>query len=133
MRTIWRVLVRTIFWSYERGTWPYDVAVVLIVVFVLLSPRSWFHDRPQVDAAPQQAMVVFRSSDASHGVEVFRVNVKLVAGSGHIPEPELEHQLHDAVRKNVQYLDENKFQIVRIDPVRGDDGTIAYYDVSIKP
>jgi hypothetical protein len=133
MRTIWRVLVRTIFWSYERGTWPYDVAVVLIVVFVLLSPRSWFHDRPQVDAAPQQAMVVFRNSDASHGVEVYRVNVKLVAGSGHIPEPELEHQLHDAVRKNVQYLDENKFQIVRIDPVRGDDGTIAYYDVSIKP
>lgn len=133
MRTIWRALVRTIFWSYERGTWPYDVAVVLIVVFVLLSPRSWFHDRPQVDAAPQQAMVQFRNSDASRGVEVYRVNVKLVAGSGRIPEPELEHQLHDAVRKNVGYLDENKFQIVRIDPVRGDDGTVDYYDVSIKP
>ena len=47
---------------------------------------------------------MFRNSDASHGVEVYRVDAQLVAGSGHIPEPELEHQLHDAVRKNVQDL-----------------------------
>ena len=52
MRTSWRVLTSTIFWSFERGTWPYDVAVALIVVFVLLSPRSWFHDRPPVGPPP---------------------------------------------------------------------------------
>jgi hypothetical protein len=133
MRTIWRVIVRTIFWSFERGTWPYDVAVVLIVVFVLLSPRSWFHDRPPVGAAPAQEMVQFRDADSAGGIATYRVDVRLLAASGHVPEPELEHQLHDVVRKNVGYLDENKFQIVRIDPVRGDDGTVAFYDVSIKP
>ena len=47
MRTLWRGIVRTIFWSYDRGTWPYDLMVVVIVVFVLLTPRSWFHDQPQ--------------------------------------------------------------------------------------
>ena len=41
MRALGRILYRTIFWSYERGTWPYDVAVALIVLFVLLSPRGW--------------------------------------------------------------------------------------------
>jgi hypothetical protein len=133
MRTIWRVLVRTIFWSFERGTWPYDVAVVLIVIFVLLSPRSWFHDRPPVGPPPSQVLVQFRDGDSSDGIEVFRVDVRLLAGSGRIPEPELEHQLHEAVRKNVGYLNQNKFEIVRIDPVRGDDGTIAYFDVSVKP
>ena len=50
MRTLWRALVRTVFWSFERGTWPYDVAVAVIVLFVLLSPRSWFHDRPPAGA-----------------------------------------------------------------------------------
>ena len=47
MRSIWRGIVSTIFWSYERGSWPYDVLVVVIVIFVLATPRSWFHDRPQ--------------------------------------------------------------------------------------
>jgi len=133
MRTIWRVLVRTIFWSYERGTWPYDVAVVLIVIFVLLSPRSWFHDRPPVDSPPAQVMVQFREADTGRGTAIYRVNARILAASGHVPEPELEHQLHEAVRKNVGYLNENKFEIVRIDPIRGDDGAVAYYDVSIKP
>jgi len=46
MKTLWRALKNTIFWSYERGSWPYDVMVVLIVAFVLLTPRSWFRDQP---------------------------------------------------------------------------------------
>ena len=50
MRTLWRGIVRTIFWSYDRGSWPYDVLVVAIVIFVLATPRSWFHDRPQSGA-----------------------------------------------------------------------------------
>jgi len=131
MRTLWRVLVRTEFWRYERGTWPYDVAVVLIVIFVLLSPRSWFHDRPPI-GPPPSAMVQLR--DASSGdIKVYRVDARLLSALNNAPEPEIEHQLHEAVRKNVASLDENKFEIVRIDPVRGDGGAIAYYDVSIKP
>ena len=43
-------------------------------------------------------------------------------------------KLPDAMRKNVDTLhDTNSFEIVRIEPKRGDDGTVAYYDVSIKP
>ena len=51
MRTLWRGLVRIVFWSFERGTLPYDVAVAVIVVFVLFSPRSWFNDRPATGSA----------------------------------------------------------------------------------
>ena len=133
MRTIWRVLVRTIFWSYERGTWPYDVAVALIVVFVLLSPRSWFHDRPSVGPPPSPAMVQLRDADPAGGIEVYRVDARLLADSARAPEPELEHKLHEAVRQNVRNLHQSKFQIVRIEPVRGERGIIAYYDVSIRP
>lgn len=132
MRTIWRVLVRIVFWSYERGTWPYDVAVVLIVIFVLLSPRSWFHDRPPV-GAPPSAMVQLRDADSAANIQVYRVDARLLTALNDAREPEIEHQLHEAVRKNVATLDRNNFEIVRIDPVRGDGGTIAYYDVSVKP
>ena len=132
MRTIWRVFVRTVFWSYERGTWPYDVAVVLIVIFVLLSPRSWFHDRPPV-GPPPSAMVQLRDAGSTGNIQVYRVDARLLTGLDNAREPEIEHQLHEAVRKNVVALDQNRFQIVRIDPVRGGGGEIAYYDVSIKP
>src|SRR4029077_6296448 len=111
MRTIWRVLVRTVFWSYERGTWPYDVAVVLIVVFVLLSPRSWFHDRPPV-GPPPSASVQLRDAGSTGNVQVYRVDARLLTALNSAPEPELEHQLHEAVRKNVASLDESKFEIV---------------------
>ncbi len=47
MRKFWRGFVNTIFWSYERGSWPYDVMVIIIVIFVLLSPRRWFQDQSQ--------------------------------------------------------------------------------------
>src|SRR3990172_4626894 len=86
MRTLWRLLVRIVFWSFERGTWPYDVAVALIVVFVLLSPRSWFSDRPPLDppsaASPAPAMVELRGADPADGAEIYRVDARLVSSSG---------------------------------------------------
>ena len=133
MRTIWRILSRIVFWSYERGTWPYDLAVAAIVIFVLLSPRSWFHDQPPVVPAGDVAMVELRDADVSDGTRTYRVSSKLLLVSPKITEPELEHRLHDAVRKNVGTLQKSRFEIVRIEPIRGDDGSIAYYDVSIKP
>ena len=34
MRTLWHAIKRVLFWSYERGTWQYDLAVVGIVLFL---------------------------------------------------------------------------------------------------
>jgi hypothetical protein len=133
MRTIWHILVRTVFWSFERGTWPYDLAVALIVIFVLLSPRSWFHDQPPLGPAPHAAMVELRDADPSDGTRTYRVSAKLLLSSAKVPESELEHKLHEAVRQNVETLQNSRFEIVRIEPIRADDGSIAYYDVSIKP
>jgi hypothetical protein len=133
MRKIWRIFVRTIFWSFERGTWPYDVAVAVIVIFVLLSPRSWFHDRPPVGPPPNAAMVQLQSADPATGVQTYRVNADLLPSSTPTTGSRLEHELHETLSKNISGLPRNGFQILRIDPVRGGDGVIADYDVSIKP
>ncbi len=131
MRTLWRILVRTVFWSYERGTWPYDLAVALIVIFVLVSPRSWFHDQPQVGPPSAAALVEQLPEDPTGATLTYRVDARLLASP--IRTPELEHDLHDAIAKNVTDLHRRTFQILRIEPVRGDNGAVIYYDVAIKP
>jgi hypothetical protein len=37
------------------------------------------------------------------------------------------------VQKNVPDFNNGRFEILRIEPIRGENGTIAYYDVSVKP
>lgn len=40
------IAVRSVFWSYERGSWQYDVICAVILAFIFITPSSWFHDRP---------------------------------------------------------------------------------------
>jgi hypothetical protein len=131
MHTLWRILVRTVFWSYERGTWPYDVAVIGIVLFVLLTPRSWFHDEPQVGPAPSEAQVLRMNEDAATGAATYRVDARLIASP--VNTPQFDHDIHDALRKYVNELKGRRFQVRQVEAVRGGDGTITYYDVTIKP
>ena len=130
MRALWRGILRTFFWSYERGTWPYDVMVAAIVLFVLLTPRSWFRDQPQVGPAAHAAEVRLLEEDRAAGTKTYRVDAHLLA----IPTrtPQLERETHEVLRKNVEELKGRKFQIARIEPVRGEDGTVLYYDVAVK-
>jgi hypothetical protein len=76
-------------------------------------------------------MVQLRDADLSDGTKTYRVSAKLFP-TAKVPESELEHKLHEAVQRNVETLQKSRFEILRIEPVRGDDGTIAYYDVSIR-
>ncbi len=49
-RSLWErakaAVARSVFWSYERGTWQYDIIVLAILAFIFLTPRGWFQDRP---------------------------------------------------------------------------------------
>jgi hypothetical protein len=35
-------LKNVLLWSYERGTWQYDVLCLLILAFIFLTPSNWF-------------------------------------------------------------------------------------------
>lgn len=129
MRTLWRVIVRVVFWSYERGTWQYDLAVAGIVLFVLFSPL-YIHYSDQPVIGPSNSLVELRAVQAGQ-IATYRVDARLLATP--VRTPELEHDLHETVQKNVPDLNHGRFEILRIDPIRGDGGTIAYYDVSVKP
>ena len=47
MSRIWRTLKGYIFWTYDRGSFHYDVMVTLILVFIFVAPRFIdFKDQP---------------------------------------------------------------------------------------
>src|SRR2546423_1177342 len=79
MASLRQILARIFFWAYERGTWQYDLAVIVIVVFVLLTPRSWFHDQPQVGmpAASDQVKLMLFSDDGHR--QVYNVDARVLA------------------------------------------------------
>jgi hypothetical protein len=41
---------RLIFWDFPRASWQYDVVVGLILVFIFVTPRDWFHDQPKASS-----------------------------------------------------------------------------------
>ncbi len=127
MTSLGQILSRTFFWSYERGMWQYDVAVVLILVFVLLTPRSWFHDQPAsgVPAGPGQVLLV--AQGGNH--QTYRVDTRVLAPPTKLA---LQNDLHNALKEALPELHKGNFSILKIEPERDEQGTVIAYQVEIK-
>lgn len=41
------LLWRSVFWSFKRGSWQYDLIVIAILAFIFLTPREYFGDQPR--------------------------------------------------------------------------------------
>ena len=126
-----KFLSRIFFWNFERGTLPYDVIVLAIVAFVFLSPRGWFHDQAETNAAPPATAIPCEADSAAPHVLHCRVSAALVAPPQ--ASPQLQEKAHDVLLRNAQPLKGRSFQIVRMEPVLGEDGAVLYYvDVSVQ-
>jgi hypothetical protein len=123
-----QILSRTFFWSYERGTWQYDVAVALILVFVLLTPRSWFHDQPQVGIATTSSQVQLVSTAGSP--DTYQIDARVLAPP--VRTPMLSNELHTVLQRSLPELSDGRFSIAKIDAVRDDKGTVIAYRVEIR-
>ena len=135
MRTLWRSLGRIFFWSYERGSWPYDVMVIAIVIFVLLTPRSWFHDDPHSAAASAAPGVALLSADVGDETRTYRIDASVLAPEKRQakPTPELERETHEILGRTVAELKDQTFQVRGIEPILAGDGGVLYYDVTVHP
>ena len=50
---------RVFFWTYPRTSWQWDVLCVLILVFIFLTPKSWFENTAfQRSHAPQTMIII---------------------------------------------------------------------------
>ena len=130
MAGLGRILSRTFFWSYERGTWQYDLAVIVILIFVLLTPPKWIKDQPQVgDPVGPEHVQLLIDSDQGHR-QVYRVDARVLAPP--VQTPALQNDLHNALQKALPELRNGRFSITQIEPVRDEQGTVSAYEVDIR-
>jgi len=129
MAEIGRMLSRIFLWTHERGSWQYDVAVVVIVAFVLLTPSEWFRDQPSVGDPAAASHIRLVSGDRG-GEQVYQVDARVLAP----PErtPQLQNQLHGALQKTLPDLRGGRFEISKIEAVRDELGTVIAYQVTIR-
>ena len=128
MASLGQILSRTLFWSYERGSWQYDIAVILILIFVLATPPRWFHDQPQVGMPANAAQVELVSPPGSQ--EFYKVDARVLAP----PErtPQLQNDLHTVLQRSQRALNDGRFSIRSIEPLRDEKGNVIAYQVEIR-
>src|SRR5258705_4058168 len=126
MASLGRILSKPFFWSYERGTWPYDLAVILILVVGIVTPRGWFQDKPESGgpAAPGQVLLVSREGNR----QIYRVDARILAPPTKLA---LQNGLHTALQEALPELRKGNFSIAKIEPLRDEQGTVIAYQVEV--
>ena len=103
-----QVLSSYFYWTYERGTFPYDVMVTLILLFIFITPQLWdYGAKPTLVSGP---MHPFEVVPADRGIIV-----TVQASDVKIPPNATQSQVKQALRK-------------AIEPVTGDDVFVARWE-----
>ncbi|HSK70568.1 MAG TPA: hypothetical protein VK892_02650 [Pyrinomonadaceae bacterium] len=68
-----------ILWRYQRGTWQYDVLCLLIILFIFLTPKSWFDKREKF--ATQTSRLIVKAKDFSPEKIDLEKRVKELSGN----------------------------------------------------
>jgi hypothetical protein len=90
------IAARSVFWSYERGSWQYDVICAVILAFIFITPSSWFHDHPTLGLTNlRHTQGVIELGSAPDGLH-YLVDARLVSSSLFPSRP------NDAIRQILQ-------------------------------
>ena len=49
---------KAVFWTYPRTSWQWDVLCVLILIFIFLTPKSWFENSAYQRTHMSQATIM---------------------------------------------------------------------------
>ena len=58
MRGLFTTLKKIFFWNYARNTWQWDLLCVVILIFIFLTPKSWFLGGERAQKTEHQSRVV---------------------------------------------------------------------------
>jgi hypothetical protein len=117
MSRIWRTIKGYLFWTYERGSFHYDVMVTVILLFIFVGPRFIdFKDHPAERS--QQSAEIRVTPDGNRGF-IYQVDAAAV-----------DAQDQGMVRVNFLRLIRpmsGNVTVERVEPVRDDSGRIVAY------
>jgi hypothetical protein len=121
------VLSNYFWWTYERGSFHYDVMVTLILIFLFVSPRFIdFKDRPVETVALQSSEVLVKAAGQVNGDAQFIYQIRAdMPGGPHSSQTEDERR--DAILRVVEPIS-GAVTFERADPVYDASGkkVVAY-------
>ena len=114
-----------ILWSYDRGTFPYDVMCAAILLFVFLTPGSVFHDQPAPTPTPVAPLgpLDISYTQVEQGKWVFFVSARL------LPPGQDEPALTHTARARIEKIVNKPFVVSDIKPVVGGNGETVGHSV----
>ncbi len=122
-----QIFSRIFFWSYERGSWQYDLAVIAILVFVLLTPGRWFHDQPTREVPTPSAQVELLKETGN--LQTYKVDARILTPPERMPQ--LQSELHRALQKTESSLQNGRFEITDVEAMRDAQGAVIAYQVTL--
>ncbi len=118
------VLVRSVFWPYERGSWQYDIICVVILAFIFLLPHSWFRDRPTLELTNlrhNQGVIEITHTKTER---IYQIDSRLV-------ESLQPAALEDAIRQVLERRLRKAPNVKTIEPIRDRNNVVLGYTVVV--
>ena len=121
-RKLGMAIYRGVFWTYDRGTWQYDVMVALILAFIFFTPRAWFRDRP-VSPLPAADIVLLLNDPAQ---KVYQVRASLM-------EREADGSVARSAENVLETHTGKSVEVIRVEPSLKDSrGQVISYAVWVR-
>jgi len=110
---LFTTLKKIFFWNYARNTWQWDLLCVVILIFIFLTPKTWFasSERPlnEVHQSPDAQTVVLS------------------------PEVIANEADKGQIEQQVKYLTgRSKVEVLAVRKVVGSDGRTRSFEVDIR-
>jgi hypothetical protein len=107
MKIVLTTLKKVLFWSYERGSWQYDIMCVLILAFIFFGPNNVFHNHRSSTADEKTAWPIFISRQEVEEIDPAR--------------------LEESIKERLVQKYGHKVVVSRIDQVRDETGQLTGY------
>ena len=106
-------LRKLFFWNYARNTWQWDVLCVVILIFIFLTPKSWFEN------SERRGYLAHQNPTASI----------VLIGPELIENAEDRGKVTEVVRT---FTGRSDVQVLNVRKVLDKDGNIRGYEVDIR-
>lgn len=114
-----------LFWTYERGSFHYDVMVTLILAFIFISPHFInFRDKP-VYNLPSQIMV---QNDGAGSITYEVKEADVEQSLQRVSSSDPEKRMRKALRRLIEPI-AGDVLVERYEPITGVDGQVSAYRV----
>jgi len=114
------ILKSYFYWTYQRGSFHYDVMVTLILLFIFVAPHFWnFGDRPSTEPGPSHPIIV----NSGHGRDVI---ITVDAADVNAPAGASDSQVKRALRHAIEPVTGDDIFVERWMTVTASDGRLAW-------